>query len=85
VLDGNEVDAYINNHDGTYSGPVPFNLGVSPLFIVARDINNDGEIDLISANHDSNDVSVLLGNGDGTFQLAKSYPAGTHPNAVATR
>ena len=61
-----------------------YHLGVNPLFIVARDINHDGKIDLISANHDSNDVTVLLGNGDGTFQSAKSYPAGTHPNAVAT-
>jgi hypothetical protein len=84
VLDGNEVDVYMNKHDGTYSGPVSFNVGVSPLFIVARDINNDGKIDLISANHDSNDVTVLLGNGDGTFQLAKGYPAGTHPNVVIT-
>ena len=61
-----------------------FKLGVNPLVIVARDINNDGKIDLISANHDSNDVSVLLGNGNGTFQLAKGYPAGTHPNVVTT-
>jgi hypothetical protein len=84
VLDGNEVDIYMNKHDGTYSGPVSFKVGVNPDFIVARDINNDGKIDLISANHDSNDVSVLLGNGDGTFKLAKSYAAGTHPNALTT-
>ena len=84
VLDGNEVDVYLNKHNGTYSGPVTFKLGVNPQVIVARDINKDGKIDLISANHDSNDVSVLLGNGNGTFQLAKSYPAGTHPNIVTT-
>jgi hypothetical protein len=84
LLDGNEVDIYLNKHNGTYSGPVTFKLGVHPLFLVARDLNNDGKIDLISANHDSNDVSVLLGNGNGTFQLAKHYSAGSQPNIVTT-
>ena len=37
------------------------------MLIVAGDFNGDGRLDLAVANVDSNDVSVLLGNGDGTF------------------
>ena len=40
------------------------------------DFNGDGRKDLVTSNRGSNDVSVLLGNGDGTFQAARSFPAG---------
>ena len=35
-----------------------------------------------SADYDSNDVSMLLGNGDGTFQPRSTYAAGTSPDAL---
>jgi hypothetical protein len=84
ALDGNEVDIYLNRHDGTYSGPVTYQLGANPLFILTRDLNHDGKLDLIAVNHDSNDVSILLGKGDGTFGAAVNYPAGTNPMVVTT-
>jgi hypothetical protein len=84
VLDGNEVDIYLNRHDGTYTGPVTFQTGANPWFIMVRDLNHDGKLDLITANHDSNDVSILLGKGDGTFAAAVNYPAGTNPTVVTT-
>ena len=51
--------------------------------MVVGDVNGDGRPDLAVANFTSNNVSVLLGNGDGTFQPARSYGAGTNPNSVA--
>ena len=42
--------------------------GDRPNALVAGDFNGDGRTDLAVANYGSNDVSVLLGNGDGTFQ-----------------
>ena len=41
------------------------------------DFNGDGKADLAVANCLSNNVSVLLGNGDGTFQAAVNYGAGS--------
>jgi hypothetical protein len=38
---------------------------------------------LVVANNAANSVSVLLGNGDGTFQAAESYAAGANPQSVA--
>jgi hypothetical protein len=40
------------------------------------DFNGDGHLDLAVANQGSNNVSLLLGNGDGTFQAAQNFPAG---------
>jgi hypothetical protein len=37
----------------------------------------------VIANHNSNDISLLRGNGDGTFQPAVSYPVGANPRALA--
>jgi hypothetical protein len=39
--------------------------------VIAKDLNADGNIDLVTANQAS--LSVLMGNGDGTFGAATSY------------
>ena len=47
------------------------------------DFNHDGHPDLAVANSGSNDVSILLGNGDGTFQGPLTFAAGSSPRSVA--
>ena len=48
------------------------------------DVNHDGKLDLITANQNSNNVSVLLGNGNGTFQAATTIgTGGTGPASVS--
>src|SRR5262249_53389443 len=44
-----------------------FAVGDNPQSVVVVDVNNDGRLDLVTPNADGGDVSVLLGNGDGTF------------------
>src|SRR5438093_214334 len=51
--------------------------------MAADDCNQDGKRDLITANSGSDNVSVLLGNGNGTFQDAIPYDTGIHPASVA--
>ena len=53
-----------------------------PHALVAGDFNGDGRTDLAVANSGSNDVSVLLGNGDGTFQNQVTYAVGSYPDAL---
>jgi hypothetical protein len=50
-----------------------FRTGSFPLFGAAADFNHDGKSDLAVANRDSASVSILLGNGDGTFQADTEY------------
>ena len=57
-------------------------VGQGPSGIATADLNADHKLDLVIANGSSNSVSVLLGNGDGTFQPAMSYPVGPSPIAV---
>jgi hypothetical protein len=41
--------------------------GVAPSYAFTCDLNNDGKIDVVTANRMSNNLSVMLGNGNGTF------------------
>jgi hypothetical protein len=50
--------------------------------VAVGDFNGDGTMDLAAANESSNTVSVLLGNGDGTFQAARYFAVGTSPTSV---
>jgi hypothetical protein len=50
--------------------------------VEVADLNHDGKPDLIVANFGSV-LGVLLGNGDGTFKGALTYPAGLYPFAAA--
>jgi hypothetical protein len=47
-------------------------VGIHPLSVAVGDFNGDGTPDLVVANAGSSNVSVLLGNGDGSFQAAQS-------------
>ena len=40
------------------------------------DVNGDGKPDIVVANYISNTVSVLLGNGNGTFQAQQTFATG---------
>jgi hypothetical protein len=51
-------------------------VGHNPQAVVVGDFNNDGKLDLAVANENDNTVSILLGNGDGTFQAQTTVGSG---------
>jgi hypothetical protein len=51
--------------------------------VAVADVNGDGRPDLVVANFSSNSVSVLLGNGNGTFQSAVNFGVGSGAISVA--
>ena len=60
----------------TFLAPVAYPVGEAVFDVRTGDFNNDGRRDLITANDLGNSVSVLLNNGDGTFQPARNTGVG---------
>src|SRR5262249_52776561 len=54
----NTVGVFLGNGDGTFRARTDYAVGAMPLSVVAADLGN-GQVDLVVANHDSSDVSVL--------------------------
>ncbi len=67
----------------SFFSPPTFAVGTSPHGEVAADFNGDGKADLAVVNQGANTMSVLLGNGDGTFQPKTDYATGTSPWGIA--
>jgi hypothetical protein len=80
---GNTVTVVPGNGDGTFQTALnyTYTVGTNPSGVVVADFNGDGKLDLAVANHGSGNVSVLLGNGDFTFQNAVNYSV-LSPNAI---
>ena len=52
--------------------------------VVAGDFNDDGKLDIATANNGSDDATVLLGNGQGGLTVEATLPAGVAPSAIAS-
>ncbi|CAN7760566.1 FG-GAP-like repeat-containing protein [Bradyrhizobium sp. LjRoot220] len=72
-----------------HGGPGPFystgsvNLGAPPSSMALIDVNGDGRLDIVSQSSSSGTVSILLGNGNGTFQPGNSWGGPTQPASLA--
>jgi hypothetical protein len=66
----------LGNGDGTFGPAAGVAAGVVTEWTVAGDFNRDGLADLAAANLFSNDVTISLSNGDGTFRAPVSYHVG---------
>jgi hypothetical protein len=87
---GNVVSILLGNGDGTFQAPRDYAVGNGARAIVVAqalvdlDFTNDRHDDLVVANYDDNTFSILLGNGDGTFQPALTFPVnGIGPTSIA--
>ena len=66
----------------SFSPPINFGTGNTPLAVASSDLNKDGNLDLAVANWNANTISVLLGDGSGAFGPKTDYATGPGPRSV---
>ena len=76
---------HVHSQNLTYTLTPSNPVGRAPQAIATGDFNGDGRWDLATVNGTSDDVSVLLGNGNGTFRSAVSFGVGKIPLALVAR
>jgi hypothetical protein len=79
---------YLNKGDGTLLAPATIDTPSSPGALAIGDLNGDGKPDIVLTNSPfatgtAGNLLVYLGNGDGTFKTAVSYPAGYSSTGLA--
>jgi hypothetical protein len=95
----NTVSVLLGNLAGGFNPQVTYPTGPAPTAAVVGDFNNDGNLDLAVTDGncayqvagmaltelvcDGGTVSILLGNGDGSFQPHLDYATGKNPSALA--
>jgi len=82
---GSNISVLLGKGDGTFQTPVNYAAGSQPSVVAVADFNGDGKVDIAVGNIDNSNpsISILLGNGDGTFQPAVNYSVPCCPSSVA--
>ncbi len=73
------------NGDGTFQSALATPTSEGATFLIARDLDGDGKPDLAVAHccGPASDMTILRGNGDGTFQPEVHFAGGDSPNTIA--
>jgi len=86
----NDATVFVGKGDGTLGEPTSVGVGDSPHDAALEDVNGDGIVDLLTSNlgtsmdvsaPEDQDLTVLLGVGDGTFG-ATTHIADPWPNSL---
>jgi hypothetical protein len=87
-----QIFVFLGNGNGTFQAAKIFNLGINNSIrsLVAGDFNGDGRLDLavtsmnVGSPSEASQVTVLLGNGNGTFRKSQAINVGTDAAGLAT-
>jgi hypothetical protein len=73
------VGILLGNGNGTFQSQQSISVGASPFFLTSGDINGDGRLDIVVNNAFGRDGmgTLLLGNGNGTFQAPLDVAIGS--------
>ncbi|HXB42310.1 MAG TPA: FG-GAP-like repeat-containing protein [Bacteroidia bacterium] len=67
-----------------FSSPTSFTVGSGPTSITSADFNGDTNQDIATTNQYNDNISILLGAGNGNFGVVTNFPIGanSHPTAI---
>lgn len=78
------VSLLLGDGAGSFGAATHFGTALGGHWISAADLNGDGKLDVVTANRNSDIVTVLLGDGRGSFTRADfAIGTGTGPASVA--
>jgi hypothetical protein len=83
------LSIFLGVGDGTFDIPTTVAVGAGPVWIVTGNFHQNSttdsstNVDIIVANQKTNSLSVLLGNGNGTFQAPTTIATGSTPSSIA--
>ena len=89
LVGGTSAKIYLSQSDGSYLSGATYTVGPNATGVIAADFNGDGKPDLAVADFGNTSdgsgghVSILLGNGGGTFQAPVSVNSGPNPVAIS--
>lgn len=77
------VAIFKNNGTGIFTKTTNYSYGNdSPTFIDLKDLENDGDIDIAVARNNTNIVSLMLNQGNGTFDTPTNFIVGNRPRSI---
>ncbi|CAF3577720.1 unnamed protein product [Adineta steineri] len=83
----NDIGILFGDGLGNFATPKTLSTGYDsvPYSLVVSDLNNDGKLDIIVANHGTNNIGILAGQGNGTFEIQVIISTGyeSQPYSVA--
>lgn len=86
-LNSFNISILLGNGLGGFGTATNFSVGgtwTNPQSIISADFNGDGKLDIVTANYIGDNVSVLLGNGLGSFSAPTFFTVGTGPVFLIT-
>lgn len=83
---GTTIGVLLGNGDGIFQDQKLYIVGYNPSSIITGDFNKDSKLDLAVTNRNlvNRNVTVILGNGDGTFQSPMNYAVNPLPIFLTT-
>lgn len=66
----------------SFSAVSTFTTGGGAISLTSNDFNNDGKQDIVTVNENTNNISILIGNGLGSFSASNEFSVGNYPRSL---